>query len=485
MKLRPITVLAAALAGLIATSAPLLAQGTGRFAAIWVGTLDAGGTKLRIVFNVSTATDGSLGATMDSPDQGAKGIPVTTVTAHGDSLQIEMKNIAGVYDGKMEPGDSVLTGMWSQGGMSFPLVLKKSVTVPELPRRPQDPNKPYPYNEEDVEYKNTEAAITLAGTLTTPRKGGPFPAVLLITGSGTQDRNEQIFNHRPFLVLADYLTRRGIAVLRVDDRGIGGSTGSPVTATTRDFAGDALAGVQYLKSRKEVNPAKIGLIGHSEGGIIAPMVAAESRDIAFIVLMAGTALPGKVIINRQLVAIGRARGESEASTAKFLRLNERLLDLAAVEPDSAALMKSANALLDSVLGTLTGQEKDQFEPTLKQSKMQLRNLVAPWTRFFLTYDPRPTLSRVTCPVLAINGENDRQVLPDENLPLIEKALRSGGNSHVTVKKLPGLNHLFQTSETGSPNEYASIEETFSPKALSLIGEWIQAQVGMGATKQEK
>jgi fermentation-respiration switch protein FrsA (DUF1100 family) len=215
------------------------------------------------------------------------------------------------------------------------------------------------------------------------------------------------------------------------------------------------------------------------------MVAAESRDIAFIVLMAGTALPGKVIINRQLVAIGRARGESEASTAKFLRLNERLLDLAAVEPDSAALMKSANALLDSVLGTLTGQEKDQFEPTLKQSKMQLRNLVAPWTRFFLTYDPRPTLSRVTCPVLAINGENDRQVLPDENLPLIEKALRSGGNSHVTVKKLPGLNHLFQTSETGSPNEYASIEETFSPKALSLIGEWIQAQVGMGATKQEK
>jgi pimeloyl-ACP methyl ester carboxylesterase len=450
-----------------------------------VGTLDAGGTKLHIVFTVSTRTDGSLGATMDSPDQGAKGIPVTGVTTRGDSLQIEMKNIVGVYDGKIEPGDSVLTGMWSQSGMSFPLVLKKSVTAPEPPRRPQDPKKPYPYKEEDVEYKNTEAGITLAGTLTTPRTGGPFPAVLLITGSGTQDRNEQIFNHRPFLVLADYLTRRGIAVLRVDDRGIGGSTGSPVTATTRDFAGDVLAGVQYLKSRKEINPTKIGLIGHSEGGIIAPMVAAGSHDVAFMVLMAGTALPGKVIINRQLVAIGRAQGESEANTARFLSLNEQLLDLAAAEPDSAAFMKRANALLDSVLATLTGQEKDQFEPALKQSRMQLQNLLAPWTRFFLTYDPRPTLSHITCPVLAINGENDRQVLPDENLPLIEKALRSSGNSHVTVKKLPGLNHLFQTSKTGSPTEYASIEETFSPKALAVIGDWIQTQVGMRTAKQKK
>jgi hypothetical protein len=245
---------------------------------------------LRIVFNIAKNPDGTLKATLDSPDQGAKDIPADSVKVEGDKLLIEIKGIRGSYSGVFKSATQEIEGSWTQN-VQVPLKLKRVDKVPEL-KRPQTPKPPYPYLEEQVSYENKAAGIKLAGTLTLPRSGGPFPAVLLITGSGSQDRDETIFGHKPFMVIADDLTRRGLAVLRVDDRGVGGSTGSPTTATTEDFAGDVLTGVEYLKSRSDIDPHRIGLIGHSEGGVIAPMVAAKSRDVAFIVLLAGTGVTG-------------------------------------------------------------------------------------------------------------------------------------------------------------------------------------------------
>lgn len=253
---------------------------------IWMGNLTVpGGLQLRIVFNISTNPDGSINASMDSPDQGVSGIPVDTVSYKEGILNLEVKSIGGSFEGVYKESSETIEGEWKQAGSTFPLILNRTEKIPEV-QRPQNPVKPYPYTEEEVVYENKEAGIKLAGTLTLPQSEGPFPAVILITGSGQQNRDEEVFGHRPFLVLSDYLTRQGIAVLRVDDRGIGGSTGNFSQATTEDFAGDVLAGVEFLKNRPEINPDQIGLIGHSEGGLIAPMVAVKSPDIAFIVLMA-------------------------------------------------------------------------------------------------------------------------------------------------------------------------------------------------------
>ena len=256
------------------------------------------GLELRILFNISTKTDGSISATMDSLDQGAKGIPVETATYKNGSLKLEVKSIKGTFEGTLKADGKTIDGKWKQAGLDLPLVLNRIDKVPDLHRK-QDPVKPYPYVEEEVVYENKAAGVKLAGTLTLPRSDGQFPAVMLITGSGQQNRDEEIFGHRPFLVLSDYLTRQGIAVLRVDDRGIGGSTGNVSQATTEDFAGDVLSGIEYLKSRKEIDPTRIGLIGHSEGGIIAPIVAVRSPDVAFIVMMAGTGLTGEEILYLQ------------------------------------------------------------------------------------------------------------------------------------------------------------------------------------------
>ncbi len=262
---------------------------------IWQGSLKISSVTLRIVFKVTVDKNGSYSATMDSPDQGAKDIPVDSVIYNDGNVKFVVGAVRGFFEGKVDFDNSTIKGEWHQSSMSLPLELKKIDKVEEL-KRPQEPKPPFPYNVEEVSYENKTAGIKLAGTLTFPKAKGPFPAVLLITGSGPQNRDEELFGHKPFLVIADYLTRRGIAVLRVDDRGIGKSTGKFSSATTEDFAGDVLAGVEFLKSNKNINPKEIGLIGHSEGGLIAPMVAVKSSDVAFIVLMAGPGLPGDQIL---------------------------------------------------------------------------------------------------------------------------------------------------------------------------------------------
>jgi len=425
----------------------------------WEGVLDVG-QKLRLVLHLTTTKDG-LAATLDSPDQGAQGIGATAVKRDGSSLAVEMANIGAKYQGTIAKDYSSIEGTFSQGGGEFPLNLKRAApdTKKEEPKRPQNPVKPYPYRAEDLTYPNTAAGIQLAATLTIPTGKGPFPAVVLITGSGQQDRDETLLGHKPFLVISDYLTRKGIAVLRSDDRGAGGSGGNFAVATTADFATDVEAAVAYLKTRQEVDPHRIGLAGHSEGGVIAPMVAARNRDIAFIVMLAGSGVPGDQIIAAQVVAGAEAEGMShEAAVAAGVR-QKRILDLVEQEKDEAVLKEKLRAELKDV-------PEAQFGTAYKQ-------LTSPWYRYFLTYDPRPALRKVTCPVLALNGEKDTQVPPKLNLPAIRKALEEGGNKNFEADELPGLNHLFQHAKTGAFSEYAQIEETFAPEALEKIAAWIR------------
>jgi len=448
-------------------SAPQAAAGPG-IEGPWEGTLDVGAAKLRLVLKVSKAADGSLTAKADSPDQGANDLPVDVVTFKDNALHFEMKRLLASYDGKLNADSSEFTGEFKQGGASFPLNLKR-VTKPSSPNRPQEPKKPYPYDEEEVSYENKRDSVKLAGTLTLPRTKAPFPAVILITGSGAQNRNEELLGHKPFLVLADYLTRLGIAVLRVDDRGVGSSTGSVANSTSENFAGDVLAGIEFLKTRKEINAKQIGLIGHSEGGIIAPMVAAQSSDVAFIVLMAGTGLTGEEILYLQGALILKANGATPEMLAKQRTTQELMFSTLKKTADNAAAEKQMHEEFAKQTASLSDAEKKQAEQTFNA---QIKSVTSPWFRYFLTYDPRPALLKVKCPVLALNGENDLQVPINENLREIEAALKRGGNKDVTIVRLAKLNHLFQTSETGSPGEYSKIEETIAPVALKTMGDWI-------------
>ncbi len=427
----------------------------------WSGLLDLGTAKLHLVYHILNTVDG-LTATADSPDQGAKGMAVT-VTRDGTSLKLEMKGVGAIFDGKIASDLKSITGTFTQRGNNIPLVLTPLKDAAQLERRrPQNPAKPYPYREEEVAYENTIQNVHLAGTLTLPMGKGPFPGVVLITGSGPQDRDEALLDHRPFLVLADHLTGQGIAVLRVDDRGVGKSTGDFAKATTADFATDVEASLAYLKGRPEVDPHKLGLIGHSEGGVIAPMVAARNHDVAFIVLMAGTGVRGDELLVAQVSAINQAAGKTQTQVEKSANDERAILQLAETEKDDTVIANKLRELSDGKLSDA------QIATSLKQ-------LRSPWFQYFLIYDPAIALCKVKCPVLALNGSKDTQVPASQNLPAIRQALQSAGNTHFETVELPNLNHLFQTCKTGSPTEYAEMEETISPIALDKISSWISKQ----------
>jgi fermentation-respiration switch protein FrsA (DUF1100 family) len=443
-------------------------------AGFWVGTLKPPMVELRLIVTITKKKDGGYTGTMDSPDQAAKRLTIDSVHFEDGVVRFEMKSIKGRFDGRLNEDGSELGGRWKQNDSSLPLTFKRVAKLPDL-SRPQDPKKPYPYIAEEVAYENPKAKVKFAATLTLPKGKGPFPAVLLITGSGPQDRDEAIFGHRPFLVLADHLTRKGIAVLRADDRGVGGSTGNVHQATTADFADDALAGVAFLKGRAEIDAKRIGLVGHSEGGIVAPMAASTSPDIAFIVLLAGTGLTGEEILYLQGSAILKANGASATQIAAQHKLQSLMLSAVKEEKDNAAAEKRFREHWAKEQAKFTDEEKKTFGDLETLVKTQFKTLLTPWFRFFLTHDPRPALTRVTCPVLALNGDKDLQVPSRENLAAIAKALEDAGNKNVTLKELPKLNHLFQTCKTGSPVEYAAIQETFAPAALEMIGEWILKQ----------
>ena len=437
---------------------------------IWQGALDVGAVKLRLIFEVAKKDNG-YSSVLKSLDQGGEPIPCTGVTFADGKAKIEVGVIRGVFNGVMSADGATLTGTWNQAGSSFPLTVTRTDKAPEV-RRPQEPKPPLPYTAEDVTYPSLQSGVTLAGTLTLPKGNGPFPVALMITGSGPQNRNEEILGHKPFLVIADYLTRHGIAVLRADDRGVGKSTGDFGAATSADFAQDVRGGVAYLKTRKEIAPAKIGLIGHSEGGLIAPLVAANSKDMAFIVLMAGTGVPGDQIMREQSALIARVSGAPESAITANQEMMTKAFAIIKAEPDNAAARKKLYAALEEAKAKMPENERKAMDAQKEAIEAQVALFTSPWFRYFMTYDPQTSLRKVSCPILALNGEKDLQVPPKQNLPAIEKAVKEGGKTQVTIKEFPNLNHLFQTSKTGSPTEYNTIEETIAPIALETMSDWI-------------
>ena len=444
--------------------ANIFSQDNEKLTGNWSGKLDLPGTKLEIIFKISTDENGTLSTKMDVPMQGAKGLPVSETILVEDSLKLTVAMIMGKFSGRII-SDTIIEGNWKQSGATFPLTLKKTKIVTEI-KRPQTPKEPFPYLSVEVEYINPRSGLKLAGTLTLPKDASNCPAAILISGSGAQDRDETIFEHKPFWVIADYLTRNGIAVLRVDDRGVGGSEGNIRQATSEDFAGDVIAGVEFLKHRQEIDAKKIGLIGHSEGGLIAPMVATTNQNIAFIILMAGPGINGEQILYEQGELISRAAGLSEEQITQNRDLQKAIFDIILNEKDSVKQIERLQQTYSrGMYSTMNNDQKKAID-----TRINAVNTL--WFRFFLAYDPYPTLVKLKCPVLALIGSKDLQVPPKENLAAIENALKEGENSNFKTMELENLNHLFQTCKTGSVAEYAEIEETISPTVLNILYDWI-------------
>jgi pimeloyl-ACP methyl ester carboxylesterase len=430
----------------------------------WIGRINIGAVTLRIIFNISE----NYSATLDSPDQGAKDLKLGKVSLNEDSLIIPAPLLMGEYRGKII-NDTLISGTWTQAGKSYTLDLSKlKEAFSDI--RPQEPIPPFPYSVIEVSFMNEKAGIELAGTLTVPSGIGPFPAAVLITGSGAQNRNEELMGHKPFMLIADYLTRNGIAVLRFDDRGVGKSRGNYFASTSADFAGDASAAVKFLKSRDKINPEAVGLIGHSEGSLIAS-IAANQEDVAFIVSLAGPGVPGDELIYRQSADISRASGLNEDQISIAQEVNQMLFSILKKEKDNQAAYSIMAESYRRMLEKQSASE-EQTKQALKQLQSSMNPITFTWLRYFIMTDPAMFWKKVKCPVLALNGDKDLQVASDVNLTSIQKSLNSGGNRKIQTMELKDLNHLFQHCKTGLPAEYSQIEETFSPGALKIISDWI-------------
>ena len=423
----------------------------------WNGVLKTQGIELPLVFNITKSENG-YSSTMDSPSQGAKDIPTTKTTFENLKLTIEISNAKIEFIGEFK--NETIVGVFKQNGQQFPMELSKNAYIKRTINHPQEPKEPFSYYSEEVTFDNTKEKVTLAGTLTLPKKEGNYPVVILISGSGAQNRNEEILGQKPFLLLSDYFTKNGIAVLRYDDRGVAKSTGDFKSATSENFASDVESAVEYLKTRKEINKNKIGLVGHSEGGMIAPMVASKRKDINFIVLLAGPGLRGDKLLLLQKEKIERAMGTSEEEILKGQKIYKGAYDM---------VLNSKNKDLNFKQYFKSQLDKDTPENEIDALANQISNN---WFQFFIKYDPTMALMKTKCPVLAVNGEKDLQVPSKENLEAIKKSILKGGNKKVTIIEFPKLNHLFQTTETGSPSEYETNEETFNEKALQKITDWI-------------
>ncbi len=425
----------------------------------WEGTVTLpGGLKLRIVLHIHTSASGTI-VLMDSPDQMAMGIPIPVLTRDGQKVAFQIPITRASYEGILDGAGKAIKGTWTQGAaipLDFTWTGAASAKTAEL-KRPQTPKPPFPYLAEDVAF-DSAPGVKLAGTLSLPRGKGPFPAAVMITGSGAQDRDETLLGHKPFAVWADALTRRGVAVLRWDDRGFAKSTGDFSKATSEDFAVDGLAAMVYLRTRHEIDPKRIGVIGHSEGGMVGPMMAAKDPRVAFVVMMAGPGAPVRELMTAQREAIGRAMGVPPAITARNEQLQAKMeAALAQPKPYEEAKADAVKVLVDAGLPA-----------ALAPATVAQVNSV--WYKWFIAYDPRPTLAKLRMPVLALNGDKDVQVVSKQNIPAIREALKA--NRDATVMELPGLNHLFQTATTGGPAEYAQIEETTAPAALDLMVDWV-------------
>lgn len=387
------------------------------FTGSWTGIISAGESSLHIVFNISQDAEGNTVCTMDSPDQSVKGIPAQIVFESSDSISIRISNLGIEYNGKFN-GD-MICGVYSQLGLELDLDLKNEQIVYY---RPQNPLPPYPYTTEEIEFVNDEANATLSGTITYPVgyiQGKKVPVVVMVTGSGPQNRDSEIYEHKPFLIIADYLARNGYATLRYDDRCVGKSTGRFQAETTKEVAKDAALAVKYLRDTKKFS--KIGVLGHSEGGNVAFMLGAD-KLIDFAITMAGVGVQGDECLYQQGIAIAKQSGQ-------------------------------------------------EYQLTKEQLREYLVGTMSPWYEFFLDYDPASDISKTTCPVLVMNGEKDLQVIASSNVEAIKGNLPKNKKSQVKI--YPGLNHLFQECTTGLPTEYINIEQTISPIVLEDIAAWLK------------
>jgi uncharacterized protein len=441
----------------------------------WEGQIKVPASPL--VFKVDfLETAGVVTGTLDIPIQGLKAHPLGDISLDPTKVRFKLVGIPGdpTFEGRLGD-DGQLRGYLQQGGMAMPFWLGREAVAG--PARPQEPKPPFPYLEPEWTVKSGEA--TLAGTLTLPPGDGLFPAVVLISGSGAQDRDETLMGHRPFAVWADHLTRAGIAVLRLDDRGVGGSSGGPVDAhTSETFAGDVLSAVASLRAEPKIDVKRIGLVGHSEGGVVAPLAASRSQDVAFVVLLAGTGVTGEEIVGLQIAKLAKAAGVPAATAELQAAASRRVLAKVVAGAPEAEIRAGLRDAIEIQMAPAKLSE-ERMEESIQAALGVYRT---PWFRFFLAHDPRPALRHIKIPVLALNGELDAQVDADQNLPEIEKALREAANPDVTLRRLPGLNHLFQTAKTGALTEYAQIEETVAPIALDLVRDWILARFGEGSRK---
>jgi len=436
----------------------------------WKATLSRNGVDLRIILHITTTDRGTI-ALLDSPDTMTMNVPVSDLVKNGEQISYTIKVINGQFSGTRTDPDTIV-GTWKVPGQDDVALTYKRADATDEPvvrNRPQVPAKPYGYIVQEITYDNPQAeGVKLAGTLTLPEGDGPFPAAILISGSGPQDRNETVFGHQPFLVLADYLTKQGIAVLRYDDRGVAKSTGDYSNATSADFATDANAAFAYLIGRDDIDHNAIGFIGHSEGGLIAPIAMKTNPDVAFMVMLAGPGTSSQQIVKSQNRLIGLSQGKSEEEIAKAETINTRIIQ---------AIVNSASAqeAEDQIRTILTPQALEDLGMKESQIDMVIARNNSPWIRYFLTYDPADYLPAITCPILALNGQLDTQVPAQENLDGLRTLLKD--HPDATMIQLEGLNHLFQHATTGALGEYNDIEETFSPEAMDIMAVWINERFG--------
>lgn len=468
-------------------AAPAPAEGT----QTWIGAVELpGGMRLEFSARLTPDGKGGFAGEMDIPSQDVHGMALRDIAVEPGAMRFTLApgnapaNGWAIFEVTMKEDGGVESASMSQFGQTFAVILRRGGEGEdaEAAMRPQTPRGAAPYAQRELSLVNGADGTRLVGTLFVPGKpeagelvsGERHPAVILITGSGAQDRDESLLGHKPFLVIADHLARRGIASLRMDDRGVGGSSGSVTDSTVYDFAGDVRTAFNALRLQPDIDPDRIGVLGHSEGGMVAAQAASETPEIRFVVMLAGTGVPGREVMGLQARLIALAAGADEETLAKQDEAHRALMDALAAGAAPEVIDEAIRALVVVQTGG-QGAPEEQMGAVIES---QRRLLTSAWARAFLAYDPRVALRGVKCSVLAINGEKDLQISADQNLTAIEAALKEGGNRAVTVKRLAGLNHLFQRAETGLPTEYGQIRETMAPEVLEMIAEWIRKRVGL-------
>lgn len=438
--------------------------------------------RLKIAFEISKLVNGEYDAVMHSPDQKNFNISVDRVYIENDSISLEIKSLSTKFSGRILKdtvynNNQLLKGqLLSSGPKGLALSLKKCDEFPfKIASRPQEPKRPYPYYSENVSFSNKNEGITLKGTFTKPFGVDRAPAVILVSGSGPSDRNQTIFGHKVFLVLADYFTRNGFAVLRYDDRGAGESEGSFRKATVNDHAADVSSAIDYLITRDDVIKSKIGLVGHSLGAEIAPIAATLNSNTAFIVMMAGSAISLKEVIFEQCDAIFNSMGASKEGIALNKEILESVMEIIRVSENDSITKEHVKRDLLTFNERVSALENSDREKLGISSPLKLSDysgLLMPFMQYDLFHNPSETLKKVKCPVFALNGDKDIQVLP-HNLERIAETLNKSGNREVKTKLYRNCNHLLQNCKTGEIEEYGNIEETISEEVVFDIIEWIR------------